>query len=114
MAPSALSYHPDAPGPSRPTDEREQKAEQHLEGRTDNRHELHGKRRNYNSGLDGESRFTEGVSIAPVGVGRGISRRTKGPLQLYTWIPDPDPHRDLEAEGRVREFLTEGAPSGLE
>ena len=39
-----LRNHPDAPGPSRPIREREQKAEQHLEGRTDNKSGPNGRR----------------------------------------------------------------------
>jgi hypothetical protein len=46
--------------------EREQKAEQHLEGRTDNRQGPYGKRRKNATGLDAERRFTEGLSFAPI------------------------------------------------
>ena len=67
LAPSALSYHPHAPGPSRPIHEREQKAEPHLEDRSDHRKSGDGKPRNSMWGLDAGRRFTEGISI---GVGR--------------------------------------------
>ena len=43
--------------------EREQKAEQHLEERTDNRQGPYGKRRKNDTGLDAERRFTEGNSF---------------------------------------------------
>ncbi len=33
---------------------------------------------------------------------------SSGPLQLNTWIPDPPPRRDAEAEARVREFWRRG------
>jgi len=35
---------------------------------------------------------------------------SSGPLQLNTWIPDPDPRRDPTAEARVREFLRQWGP----
>jgi nitronate monooxygenase len=36
---------------------------------------------------------------------------SRGPFQLNVWIPDPQPRRDPEAEGRVRKFLEEwGSP----
>ena len=38
------------------------------------------------------------------------SRRSKGPLQINTWIPDPPPRRDADAEGRVRAFLASWGP----
>lgn len=63
LAPSALSYHPNAPGPSRPTREREQKAEQHLEDRVDNRRTRYGKPAQNSLGLAAGRRFTEGISI---------------------------------------------------
>ena len=63
LAPSALSYHPHAPGPSRPIHEREQQAEQHLEDRSDHRKSCYGKPRNSMWGLDAGRRFTEGISI---------------------------------------------------
>jgi len=33
-----------------------------------------------------------------------------GPFQLNTWMPDPAPHRDPAAEGRLREFLRAWGP----
>ena len=36
---------------------------------------------------------------------------SSGPLQLNTWIPDPPPHRDLDAEMRVRAFLESWGPA---
>jgi nitronate monooxygenase len=35
---------------------------------------------------------------------------SQGPFQLNTWIPDPKPRRDAEAEGRVRTFLAAWGP----
>src|SRR5262249_39064724 len=35
---------------------------------------------------------------------------TNGPFQLNTWIPDPKPHRDAEAEARMRQFLASWGP----
>ena len=35
---------------------------------------------------------------------------TNGPFQLNTWIPDPRPHRDVEAESRMRQFLASWGP----
>ena len=60
--------HPNAPGPSRPTREREQKAEQHLEDRLDKRSQCYGECRKTSSGLDAGRRFTEGNSIEAGGV----------------------------------------------
>jgi nitronate monooxygenase len=34
-----------------------------------------------------------------------------GPFQLNVWIPDPKPHRDPEAEGRLRAFLAAWGPA---
>jgi nitronate monooxygenase len=34
----------------------------------------------------------------------------RGPLQLNTWVPDPSPVRDADAEARVRRFLAEWGP----
>ena len=36
--------------------------------------------------------------------------RTGGPFQLNTWIPDPEPRRDPEAEARLRAFLAGWGP----
>jgi len=35
---------------------------------------------------------------------------TAGPFQLNTWIPDPDPRRDADAEARTRAFLAGWGP----
>jgi nitronate monooxygenase len=35
---------------------------------------------------------------------------TAGPFQLNTWIPDPDPRRDADAEARTRGFLAGWGP----
>jgi nitronate monooxygenase len=35
---------------------------------------------------------------------------SSGPFQLNTWVPDPKPHRDAEAEVRVRAFLAGWGP----
>jgi nitronate monooxygenase len=35
---------------------------------------------------------------------------TSGPFQLNTWIPDPDPPRDADAEARTRAFLAGWGP----
>jgi nitronate monooxygenase len=35
---------------------------------------------------------------------------SSGPFQLNSWIPDPMPHRDAEAEARVRAFLASWGP----
>src|ERR1700722_8328538 len=35
---------------------------------------------------------------------------SQGPFQLNTWIPDPPPVRDAEAESRVRKFLAGWGP----
>jgi nitronate monooxygenase len=35
---------------------------------------------------------------------------SSGPFQLNTWIPDPRPQRDAEAEARVRAFLAAWGP----
>jgi nitronate monooxygenase len=36
--------------------------------------------------------------------------QSRGPFQLNTWLPDPKPHRDSEAEARVRRFLEAWGP----
>lgn len=35
---------------------------------------------------------------------------SSGPFQLNTWVPDPEPRRDAEAEARVRTFLAGWGP----
>ena len=41
---------------------------------------------------------------------REFRASTSGPLQINTWIPDPEPTRDAEAEARVRAFLSAWGP----
>src|SRR5438309_6335325 len=41
---------------------------------------------------------------------REFRARSGGPLQLNTWIPDPPPSRDANAEARVRDFLRTWGP----
>ncbi len=36
---------------------------------------------------------------------------SRGAFQLNTWIPDPEPHRDREAEARMRAFLAAWGPA---
>lgn len=49
----------------------------------------------------------EGISewVAEFRAGSG------GPFQLNTWVPDPPPRRDAEAEARVRAFLSSWGPA---
>jgi nitronate monooxygenase len=42
---------------------------------------------------------------------REFNTHAKGPLQLNTWIPDPPPRRDADAESRVRAFLASWGPA---
>jgi len=44
---------------------------------------------------------------------REFRANTSGPLQINTWIPDPDPARDAAAEARVRAFLSAWGPPVL-
>ena len=37
-------------------------------------------------------------------------RQSSGPFQLNTWLPDPPPRRNREAEGKLREFLERWGP----
>ncbi len=39
-----------------------------------------------------------------------VRAATHGPFQLNTWIPDPPPQRDADAEARVRKFLAGWGP----
>jgi nitronate monooxygenase len=51
---------------------------------------------------------------APSGIAewvREFKAQTKGPLQINTWIPDPPPRRDAEAEARVNAFLASWGPA---
>ena len=53
------------------------------------------------------------LMTAPDGIREWVREfRTKcsGPFQLNTWIPDPKPVRDSEAEERVRKFLEQWGP----
>ena len=36
--------------------------------------------------------------------------QSRGPLQLNTWVPDPAPRRDADAEARVRAFMAAWGP----
>ena len=50
---------------------------------------------------------------APDGIRQWVSEfraASSGPLQLNTWIPDPNPRRDADAEARTRAFLSEWGP----
>lgn len=47
------------------------------------------------------------------GIGEWVAAfrsKSSGPLQLNTWIPEPEPARDPQAEARVREFLSLWGP----
>src|ERR1700758_1014303 len=49
----------------------------------------------------------------PAGIracGEEFRSGSSGPFQLNVWIPDPKPHRDAEAEARVRAFLARWGP----
>jgi nitronate monooxygenase len=35
---------------------------------------------------------------------------SRGPFQLNTWVPDPEPRRDADAEARVRAFMAHWGP----
>jgi len=41
---------------------------------------------------------------------REFRAKSRGPFQLNTWVPDPKPVRDSEAEERVRKFLEQWGP----
>ena len=42
---------------------------------------------------------------------REFRAATTGVLQLNTWIPDPEPRRDAEAEARMRAFMAQWGPT---
>jgi nitronate monooxygenase len=42
---------------------------------------------------------------------REFRAASSGPVQLNTWIPDPNPRRDAGAEARTRAFLSEWGPA---
>lgn len=42
---------------------------------------------------------------------REFRANTRGPLQINTWIPDPPPARNAEAEARLRAFLSSWGPA---
>jgi nitronate monooxygenase len=49
----------------------------------------------------------------PAGIGewlRAFREKSRGPLQLNTWVPDAAPARDAEAEARIRSFLASWGP----
>lgn len=51
---------------------------------------------------------------SPAGIAdwvRDFKARSKGPLQINNWIPDPPPRRDAGAEARVRDFLASWGPA---
>lgn len=53
------------------------------------------------------------LMTTPTGIAewvRDFHAQSKGPLQLNTWIPDPPPRRDPDAEARVRAFLATWGP----
>src|SRR6516162_4278768 len=53
------------------------------------------------------------VLTPPAGIGdwaREFRASSNGSVQLNTWIPDPPPRRDAEAETKVREFLGQWGP----
>jgi nitronate monooxygenase len=45
---------------------------------------------------------------------REFRSASSGVLQLNTWLPDPDPRRDPEAEARVRAFMAKWGPEVVE
>ena len=53
------------------------------------------------------------LMTSPAGIAewvREFTAHSKGSLQLNTWIPDPPPRRDADAEARVRAFLSAWGP----
>ena len=53
------------------------------------------------------------LTSKPAGIREWVNEfraATNGPFQLNTWVPDPKPHRDAEAESRMRQFLASWGP----
>jgi nitronate monooxygenase len=53
------------------------------------------------------------VMTPPAGIRSWVQEfrsQSSGPFQLNVWIPDPEPRRDPDAEGRVRKFLEAWGP----
>lgn len=53
------------------------------------------------------------LTITPAGIRDWVKEfrsASSGPFQFNTWVPDPKPHRDAEAEVRLREFLASWGP----
>ena len=51
--------------------------------------------------------------MTPSGIREWVSAfrsQSRGALQLNTWVPEPEPARDPDAEARVREFLSRWGP----
>src|SRR5262245_37675214 len=42
---------------------------------------------------------------------REFKAGSNGALQINTWIPDPPPHRDADAESRIRSFMAAWGPA---
>src|SRR5579884_762628 len=54
------------------------------------------------------------LMTAPAGIrswAEEFRAHSSGPFQLNTWIPDPAPARDAQAEARVRTFLEQWGPA---
>src|SRR5687768_14593141 len=54
------------------------------------------------------------LTTPPAGIRAWVeefSAQSGGPFQLNTWIPDPPPRRDADAEARVRAFLAGWGPA---
>jgi nitronate monooxygenase len=53
------------------------------------------------------------LMTSPAGIRAWVNEfrsESSGPFQVNTWIPDPTPHRDAEAEARVCAFLAAWGP----